>query len=223
MAQNPVASLFGAINQFIQPFQREGVVALSNPAVFLAPAINHVLVKDADCLRRLRQQAGKVLEIRAEPIVTRLGITAAGLVEAAPASAPVSTTISVPLADALVALRDRARAMATTRIEGDVELAATLSYLVEHLRWDPEDDLATIIGDTRAVMVMRFFSQMVQGLGDTGSRLSAMSREYVVNEHNLVVIRPELEQFAAAVRTLRDDCARLEKRIDRLSADRGTA
>lgn len=216
MAQNPVADLFGVLNQFIRPLQQEGVGALSNPGVFLAPVINHLLARDADCQRRLRQQAGKVLELRAEPIVTRLFVNAAGLLEAAQSASTAHTTISVPLADAMNALRDRQRAMATTRIEGDVELAATLSYLVEHLRWDPEDDLASIIGDTRAVMVMRFFSQFAQGVVDTGSRFSAMSREYVVNEQNLVVTRPELDQFADHVRTLRDDCARLEKRVEML-------
>lgn len=223
MAHNPAASLFGVLNSFMRPLQQEGLTALANPALFLAPAINHLLVRDADCQRRLRQQAGKVLELRAEPIVTRLVITAEGLVEAAPAAAAASTTISVPLADAMTALRDRERAMATTRIEGDVELAATLSYLVEHLRWDPEDDLASVIGDTRAVMVMRFFSQMAQGLADTGNRFSAMSREYIVNEQNLVVSRHELDRFADEVRTLRDDCARLEKRVERLDGRRSAS
>lgn len=223
MAQNPVANLFGVLNQFIRPLQQEGAGALSNPGLFLAPVLNHLLARDADCQRRLRQQAGKVLELRAEPIVTRLFINAAGLLEAAPATSLAHTTISVALADAMSALRDRERAMASTHIEGDVELAATLSYLVEHLRWDPEDDLASVIGDTRAVMVMRFFSQFVQGVGDAGGRLSAMSREYVVNEHRMVITRSELDTFADAVRVLRDDCARLEKRIDRLHAIRGSA
>lgn len=223
MAQNPVAHLFGVLNQFIRPMQQEGIGALSNPGVFIAPVVNHLLARDADCQRRLRQQAGKVLELRAEPIITRLFINAAGQVEAATGDMLANTTISVALADALTALRDREKAMSTTRIEGDAELAATLSYLIEHLRWDPEDDLASIIGDTRAVMVMRFFSQFVQGVGDTGSRLSAMSREYVVNEQKWVVTQAELDQFADLVRNLRDDCARLEKRVERLDVNRGAA
>jgi ubiquinone biosynthesis protein UbiJ len=33
------------------------------------------------------------------------------------------------------------------RIEGDVQLAADINWLVDNLRWDVEDDLARVIGD----------------------------------------------------------------------------
>jgi ubiquinone biosynthesis protein UbiJ len=143
------------------------------------------------------------------------------LLQAAPAAVPASTVLSVPLKDALAALRDRDKAMASTSIEGDAELAATLSYLVEHLRWDPEDDLAQIVGDERAVMAMRFFSQVSQNLAQTGSRFAAASREYVLHEQAMVVSKGDLDRFADDVRRLRDDCARLEKRVGVLSPSKG--
>ncbi len=36
------------------------------------------------------------------------------------------------------------------RIEGDVQLAAEVNWLVDHVRWDLEEDLARVIGDAPA-------------------------------------------------------------------------
>jgi ubiquinone biosynthesis protein UbiJ len=36
------------------------------------------------------------------------------------------------------------------RIEGDVQLAAEVNWLIDHVRWDPEEDLARLIGDAPA-------------------------------------------------------------------------
>ena len=36
------------------------------------------------------------------------------------------------------------------RIEGDVQLAAEINWLVDHVRWDLEEDLSRVIGDAPA-------------------------------------------------------------------------
>jgi ubiquinone biosynthesis protein UbiJ len=36
------------------------------------------------------------------------------------------------------------------RIEGDVQLAAEVNWLIDHVRWDAEEDLARLIGDAPA-------------------------------------------------------------------------
>ena len=36
------------------------------------------------------------------------------------------------------------------RIEGDVQLAAEVNWLVDHVRWDLEEDLSRVVGDTAA-------------------------------------------------------------------------
>jgi ubiquinone biosynthesis protein UbiJ len=36
------------------------------------------------------------------------------------------------------------------QIIGDVQLAAEVNWLVDHVRWDVEDDLARVIGDVPA-------------------------------------------------------------------------
>jgi ubiquinone biosynthesis accessory factor UbiJ len=48
-------------------------------------------------------------------------------------------------------------------ISGDVMLAAEVNWLVDHVRWDVEEDLSRIVGDVPAHGLM----QVVRGLGDT--------------------------------------------------------
>ena len=38
----------------------------------------------------------------------------------------------------------------SVRVEGDVQLAAEVNWLIDHVRWDAEEDLARLIGDASA-------------------------------------------------------------------------
>jgi ubiquinone biosynthesis accessory factor UbiJ len=52
-------------------------------------------------------------------------------------------------------------------VQGDVGLAADISWLAENLRWDLEDDLARVLGDVPARQIAQFGRaavQAVQGL-----------------------------------------------------------
>ena len=50
------------------------------------------------------------------------------------------------LADDVLCRRPRVRELAL-QVSGDVQLAAEVNWLVDHVRWDAEDDLARAIGD----------------------------------------------------------------------------
>ncbi|MEO6625830.1 MAG: hypothetical protein ABIN37_13525, partial [Burkholderiaceae bacterium] len=47
---------------------------------------------------------------------------------------------------------------------GDVQLAAEVNWLVDHVRWDIEEDLARIVGDAPAHIVGMLARQFVQAL-----------------------------------------------------------
>jgi ubiquinone biosynthesis protein UbiJ len=49
-------------------------------------------------------------------------------------------------------------------IEGDVQLAAEINWLIDHVRWDLEEDLSRVIGDARAHVVMGVARQVAQAL-----------------------------------------------------------
>jgi ubiquinone biosynthesis protein UbiJ len=48
-------------------------------------------------------------------------------------------------------------------ISGDVMLAAQVNWLVDHVRWDVEEDLSRIVGDVPAHGLM----QVVRGFGES--------------------------------------------------------
>jgi ubiquinone biosynthesis protein UbiJ len=50
------------------------------------------------------------------------------------------------------------------RIEGDVQLAAEVNWLIDHVRWDAEEDLARLIGDAPAHTVMQNGLRVVEAL-----------------------------------------------------------
>ena len=50
------------------------------------------------------------------------------------------------------------------RIAGDVQLAADINWLVEHVRWDLEEDLSRLIGDAPAHAMGEAVRRMVQAL-----------------------------------------------------------
>lgn len=110
--------------------------------------VNHVLMQEPEAQGRLARQSGRVMEARWRVFVVRLAATPAGLLELAPATATpdLSLTVTEESAWALgqAALRGE---KPPVRIVGDVQFAAEINWLVDHVRWDLEDDLARLVGD----------------------------------------------------------------------------
>ena len=50
------------------------------------------------------------------------------------------------------------------RIDGDVMLAADINWLVDHVRWDMEEDLARLVGDAPAHHIASLGQRMVTAL-----------------------------------------------------------
>ena len=106
-------------------------------------------------------------------------ITPAGLLDLADAAA--QPDLSIVLADEApldIARRLMQGEKPTVHIEGDVQLAAEINWLADHVRWDLEEDLARLLGDVPAhllaqaavasVAVLRSFA--TRGLGAFGSK-----------------------------------------------------
>ncbi|HEY0200181.1 MAG TPA: hypothetical protein VGC24_00650, partial [Burkholderiaceae bacterium] len=113
--------------------------------------LNHVLMQEGEAMARLARQQGRVALARWRGFEVRLQATPAGLLDIAPEGASPDLSITVaeasPLALAQDALRGEKPAI---RIEGDVQLAAEINWLADHVRWDAEEDLARLIGDVPA-------------------------------------------------------------------------
>lgn len=134
--------------------------------------INHVVMQEPQAMERLARQAGRTLMGRWRQFDLHLTITKAGLFDVMPGLDVNDTTAtgSGPLAaaqsaDLVITLRDTSLApvlMAVTRgdkpsltIEGDVQLAADVNWVVDHVRWDIEEDLSRILGDAPAHLLVR--------------------------------------------------------------------
>jgi ubiquinone biosynthesis protein UbiJ len=113
--------------------------------------VNHVLMQEPEAQSRLARQAGRVVEARWRMFEMRLCITPAGLLDLAAADTPPDLTLTLaegsPWQFAQAALRGD---KPPVRIDGDVQLAADINWLVEHVRWDLEEDLSRLIGDVPA-------------------------------------------------------------------------
>ena len=113
--------------------------------------LNHVLQQEPEAQQRLARQKGRVVQFEWRFVTMRLVATPAGLLDLAPEGAVPELTLLVtdtsPFDLARATLRGEKPAV---RIVGDVQLAAEVNWLVDHVRWDVEDDLARVIGDVPA-------------------------------------------------------------------------
>src|ERR1035437_4825267 len=113
--------------------------------------LNHVLMQESEAQSRLMRQKGRVMMMQWGNFSFKLEATPAGLLDlASPQVKPdlvMTLTEESPFSLAQAALRGE---KPSVRVEGDVQLAAEVNWLAEHVRWDIEEDLARAIGDVPA-------------------------------------------------------------------------
>ena len=136
------------------------------------------------------------------------------------ASRPPDVTLRIPLASLPWFALDPERAMKDVRIDGDAEFAQTLSQLARELRWDAEEDLSRVTGDIAAHRLMQGARTMQTYAKDAAQRMAETTTAFLIDEDPVLVRKSMAEQFAREVSTLRDDCARLEKRLELLELKR---
>ena len=133
--------------------------------------LNHVLMQESEAQARLRRQKGRVLLLKWRQLEVLLVATPAGLLDlASPGIVPdlsLSITETSPLELARAALRGDKPPVA---IEGDVQLAADIGWLVDHVRWDVEEDLSRLLGDAA-----------VHQVAQAAARVAAQLREFVAS------------------------------------------
>jgi ubiquinone biosynthesis accessory factor UbiJ len=177
---------------------------------------NRVLRDHPLAQERLKRFAGKIARFRSGPFDLPLLVGPDGGVEVAPASADVDVTIDIPPALLpRLASHDEA-AMKSVGFEGDAEFAQEISYLVRNLKWDVEEDLSRVTGDIVAHRIVSGARDLHAWSREARERLGANVQEYLTEERPALVPRRDAEAFVRDVDTLRDDAARLEKRIELL-------
>jgi ubiquinone biosynthesis protein UbiJ len=112
--------------------------------------LNHVLMQEPEAMRRLARQKGQRIQLQWQKFSLQLSPTPAGLLERMPVEGfdlRLTVTDESPLEIANAWMRGD---KPSVRIEGDVQLAAEINWLIDHVRWDAEEDLARLVGDAPA-------------------------------------------------------------------------
>jgi ubiquinone biosynthesis accessory factor UbiJ len=135
--------------------------------------LNHVLQQEPEAQARLKRQVGRLVEAHWRHFSVRLVATPAGLLDLGPAGQVPDLTLTLteesPFSLAQTALRGQ---KPPVRIAGDVQLAAEVQWLVDHVRWDLEEDLARVFGDAPAHAlgsVLRRMGEAVRQFAGRGS------------------------------------------------------
>ena len=96
------------------------------------------------------RQKGRCIQLQWQDKLIQLSPTPAGLLERVNEQKfdlKLSLTDASPLAMASAILKGEKPGV---HIEGDVQLAAEVNWLIDHVRWDYEEDLSQLLGDAVA-------------------------------------------------------------------------
>ena len=183
----------------------------------LVKPVNHVLKATPWATERLRIHAGVHVGFGAGPFRCVMQIDAHGFLQASEID-ETDVFIQFPDDFLVAAMVDRSRLMSSARISGTADVAETLAFVFRNLRWDVEGDLAGVLGDIPARRLTRMGSALFLSAQSAGERIVENLKEYAVEEAAVIVSTQEMQHFSSEVDVLRDDVARLEKRLQQLAS-----
>ena len=93
-----------------------------------------------------------------------------------------------------------------------------LGFVLRKLRWDGEEALSRVIGDIAAHRAVGTVRSLAGWHRQTAQNLLENLAEYFGEEQPVLVKRHALEDFSRTTTVLRDDLARLEKRLRKLES-----
>jgi len=113
--------------------------------------LNHILSQEAEATSRLVRQKGRVIHLQWREFTLFLTATPAGLLDRAPTDAKPDLVLLVTEASPVALVQATLRGdKPPVRVEGDVQLAAEVNWLADHISWDIEEDLSRLMGDAPA-------------------------------------------------------------------------
>ena len=175
--------------------------------------LNRMLGREAWAREKLAPFSGRVVRFEASPFSMQWVVTDDGSLQPSD-EGPAAVTIGLALSSLPFALIDPPAATRDVRLQGDAEFAQALSFVLQNLRPEPEEELSRFVGDAAATRIVGFLRLSASHWRQLAERMLDNAANYVVTENPMVVGRDEVATFVQDVARLRDDVARLEKRID---------
>ncbi len=183
----------------------------------LLAAINHLLGQAAWAREKLVPFAGHAAQIKLPPFEAAFLIGADGFLAVPAPEADLEVSISLPAATPLLALQGKDAVMRAARIEGSAEFAEALGFVIRNLRWDAEEDLSRVFGDIAAHRIVAGTREFAGWQQQAAQNFAENLAEYFTEEQPLIARQADIATFSSDVDRLRDDAARLEKRLQRLA------
>jgi ubiquinone biosynthesis protein UbiJ len=177
-------------------------------------ALNHFLDAAHWARERLMAFPGKQATIAMPPLRLAFRVRADGTLEVTDGGPP-DVQISLPSNSPLLAVQGTDAIMREAHVSGSAEFADALRFVALNLEWDFEEDLSRIVGDIAAHRIAGFLKTCRQWQRDAAQRAAENLVHYLRDTAPTLVMPTDVETFVDAVDRLRDDLARLEKRIER--------
>lgn len=183
-----------------------------------AAALNHLLLQNGWALSRLARFSGKTVQFTIAPFSFIYAVLPDGtLLSADPASRVDARCVIAPSLLPRLAIHDEL-AYAEIQGTGDTALLAEIFFLSRNLRWDIAEDLSRVTGDILAERIVQTVQNKQRQMVASASNLAHAATEYWTEEKPLITKPRQISTFMQQVDTLRDDMARLEQRIKRLTS-----
>ncbi|MDE2599149.1 MAG: hypothetical protein KGL40_05950 [Rhodocyclaceae bacterium] len=177
-------------------------------------ALNHVIVRTPWAQDKLAPFAGREAVFAMPPFRLQLQVSGNGHFAAGKGTPDVEITL--PADTPFAALQGADKAMRNARINGPVEFADTLGFVLRNLSWDFEEDLSRVVGDIAAHRVAESLRALTAWQKQAAQNLAENAAEYLRDEKGVLPSPQEISLFSSEIDRLRDDAARLEKRLQKL-------
>ena len=188
---------------------------LPHPGVY---ALNHLLDAEAWARDKLKPYAGQCVEFRTPLLpALRLEILDTGLLAHAAQDAAPNLVVTIGSGALPALMQSEETLMREINIEGSADLASAVQYLFRHLRWDFEEDLSRVFGDVIAHRMVEQGGRFVAWNREAVGKLAQNLSEYWTEENPMLARPADVRRFLSEADQLRDDLARLEKRVAALT------
>jgi len=196
------------------------IIGAGSLKAFMA-AFNHLLGQHPNAASRLAAHAGKRVRLGVDgsdlprfmprPEIWAMISDSGRLESAAEGEAEVQLLLKPSVAAGQALASEGVGGLAShLRVEGDVLLAGLLGELIQELRWDYEDDLASVVGDPAA----RRVSGAIKTGTDRATHLASRVREQASSVAREASSRDDAATVAGQVfRSAKDGLSQLDSRL----------
>ena len=181
-----------------------------------AAFLQHITNQNNWSRQHLLAFSGKVVQFNIAFISTSLLILEDGSLGIASNNAIADAIIHIPPSLALRLLAKDEAAKMLIKIEGDMHLASELSKILQHMRWDIEEDMSKLAGDIPANKIASLSKKTATIAKQQAINIAEMLTEYWQEEKPILAKKWQVERFNADVDTIRSDFARLQKKLEKL-------